>query len=649
MSDLRRPMNPLTFDQLVSLGRSIIPTVAPTWSDHNVHDPGIMLIDLVSWISEAQMYALSRVRKDERIAYARLLGVIPRGPQEATGLVWPFAGEGSAGPAPTWTEGVAIAAGTPVASDRMNAPAFVTQYAVALTTARVVKVESRFADSTVRDWTTSNSRDGATFLPFGASPAPDDRLVITIEMKSSDLAAFTSPLSLGFEIVNAGERPQDGLVARRRTRLVATLDDGSQTRPVRIVNDTTDGLLKSGVLVLDVDVASMIDSSAPADTPVRFAMTFGSATGGFLRPPRVQRLGVNVLAVTQTAVAVDEKTTFGKAQPDQTHTLDQPGLMFPIPVGTFKVEVTESDAFKEWTQVDDLSLSVPGDRHYELEWQKGELRFGNGINGAIPELGATLRVTYRVSGGTRGNLPAGARWLVSGVAGDFGMNSEAMTGGSNALGLGDLRGLARSRSQMSRPLVTSIDLEQAALSFKDLGISRAHEFTQHNCPTIRGTRTLIIVGVHDPKATEVVSSEGEDLLEEVHSRLAPRLPLGQRLEVIAPHYIPLRVVATLTAARNVNPREVETDARKELLEELAIVAIDPEDQWPFGRNVTEVAVKGWLRSVKGVARVVSVTLLVGDDEMSQRTLIAGPRDLPQYRYQAGDLTVEVAPLPRNTR
>ena len=51
-----------------------------------------MILELLSWIAEAQMYSISRTRKDERLAFARLLGLTPRGPLPATGLVWASSG-----------------------------------------------------------------------------------------------------------------------------------------------------------------------------------------------------------------------------------------------------------------------------------------------------------------------------------------------------------------------------------------------------------------------------------------------------------------------------------------------------------------------------------------------------------------------------
>ena len=67
MSDLRLDLDTVDFNDLVELGRSMIPTVAPGWTDHNVHDPGITLMELVSWIADAQVDVFwFNLRKSEK-------------------------------------------------------------------------------------------------------------------------------------------------------------------------------------------------------------------------------------------------------------------------------------------------------------------------------------------------------------------------------------------------------------------------------------------------------------------------------------------------------------------------------------------------------------------------------------------------------
>jgi len=56
--------------------------------------------------------------------------------------------------------------------------------------------------------------------------------------------------------------------------------------------------------------------------------------------------------------------------------------------------------------VTDLQFSKPTSRHYALDVESGEIRFGDGQNGRIPPTGAKITATYRVGGGVRGNVPA---------------------------------------------------------------------------------------------------------------------------------------------------------------------------------------------------------------------------------------------------
>src|SRR5262245_40703411 len=77
------------FDDLVEVGRSRLPSLAPRWTDYNAHDPGITLMELLAFTTEAQLYGLARMRRDERRGYAALLGLRPEGPLPARGTLWP--------------------------------------------------------------------------------------------------------------------------------------------------------------------------------------------------------------------------------------------------------------------------------------------------------------------------------------------------------------------------------------------------------------------------------------------------------------------------------------------------------------------------------------------------------------------------------
>ncbi len=50
-----------TFEELVAEARSLIPTVYPAWTDHNPSDSGMVLIELLAWLSEMMLYQVDGV------------------------------------------------------------------------------------------------------------------------------------------------------------------------------------------------------------------------------------------------------------------------------------------------------------------------------------------------------------------------------------------------------------------------------------------------------------------------------------------------------------------------------------------------------------------------------------------------------------
>ena len=64
-----------TFQDLVNEARRRIPVYCPEWTDHNLSDPGITLIELFSWMTELIIYRLNRVPDKNYVKFLELLGV----------------------------------------------------------------------------------------------------------------------------------------------------------------------------------------------------------------------------------------------------------------------------------------------------------------------------------------------------------------------------------------------------------------------------------------------------------------------------------------------------------------------------------------------------------------------------------------------
>jgi predicted phage baseplate assembly protein len=73
--------------EMVEEARALIPVYAPEWTDHNVSDPGITLIELFAWLAEMDIYHLSRVTDELRRKFLALAGEAQLGPQPARTVV----------------------------------------------------------------------------------------------------------------------------------------------------------------------------------------------------------------------------------------------------------------------------------------------------------------------------------------------------------------------------------------------------------------------------------------------------------------------------------------------------------------------------------------------------------------------------------
>jgi hypothetical protein len=145
-------------------GRALIPRYAPGWTDHNVHDPGITLIDLLSWLIEQDIYRVNRIPERHRRKFLQLLGFPPIPPRPArTALALTLAPAAST---------LSLPAGTTFAAtgpDQQPIPFRLLQ-PISVVAAALVAVGSfdgsSFVDLT-RAW-----QEGLPVAPWGTNAAP---------------------------------------------------------------------------------------------------------------------------------------------------------------------------------------------------------------------------------------------------------------------------------------------------------------------------------------------------------------------------------------------------------------------------------------------------------------------------------------------
>ena len=74
-----------TFQSLVDDARRLVHRRCPEWSDHNISDPGITLIETFAMMVDQLIYRLNRVPDRNYIKFLELLGLELRAPGAAQG------------------------------------------------------------------------------------------------------------------------------------------------------------------------------------------------------------------------------------------------------------------------------------------------------------------------------------------------------------------------------------------------------------------------------------------------------------------------------------------------------------------------------------------------------------------------------------
>ena len=75
------------FQDFVDEAKRQIPRYCPEWTDHNVSDPGITLIELFAWMTEQYIFRLNQVPDKNMLTFLNLIGARLEPAQPARGDV----------------------------------------------------------------------------------------------------------------------------------------------------------------------------------------------------------------------------------------------------------------------------------------------------------------------------------------------------------------------------------------------------------------------------------------------------------------------------------------------------------------------------------------------------------------------------------
>lgn len=607
-SDFVPDLDTTEFDELVRLGRAEIPRYAADWTDHNLHDPGITLVDLLAWIVDQQVFRIGFVSGRHRRAFAALLGQEPERPQPARGIVWPqvVLSEGRLAQQGALVVCVAQAA-LPFVLDRQL---FLTGAALesAWVTVSGTRVPAPTSEFNAVSWTIDGYRhQGATALTlrFNGPLVP---------------LAGGAPLSLGFDVVpHAGPAITPKDPAWGPVRYEYRDDAEGQWTQLPVEHDSTAGMATSGFVVVSVPEATV-------KTPwTELRISFDA--GFFPVRPHIRAVTVNALPVVQidqvNAATFAER---GTGQPDQSIELFTGDLVAPLSRSDAK-HLDIMVGGKTWFEVADFDSSGPDDLHYVLDGKR--LVFGNGLNGRCPPLGVPIEHSFFArTAGAEGNLRPGLTWRIpalGGATGDYGVNRHALEGGRGESTAVELVAKARAAATRRQALVTNDDVTQAALGLSGMAVGRAEVLSRFDPRMphrpVGGVRTLIVVPHGFTPETGAVP---QAYVDSVAERLRHRRLVGERLVVQGPSIVRANVQIEVSTEPWADNSTVIVAVQAAVRNRLTALSVGHGEPWPLGRDLTVAEILYIAANVDGVATVPWVRIAASGAAMGEGPVAVPP-------------------------
>jgi len=641
---LPEPMlDDLRFQKIVDEARRRIIHYCPEWTDYNLSDPGITLIELFAYIAETLGYRLNRVPEKNYIRFLELNGFqLQPAVSARTEMTFWLSAPIPFGPEDTTV--VTVPQGTEVTTRRTEEePEVIFTTDEKLTIAAPALVHLRREADVNKNYL---SRLGIEpFVPFRREqPVPGETFYLGFD-ENQDISGHIVRLTFACdETEGTGIRREDpplvwecSMGAGKWQEIVPSVRSREK--------DTTGGLNNAnGSLVLYFPLEMKRDAvhgKAAYWVRCRFEPR-RPEQGKYTASPRIMALAVHTLGAatraTHAVVVEDEPLGQSNGDPGQIVQLKHRPVLGLRRGETVEVE-EERDGeavFIPWQVVPDFADSERYDRHFSLDTASGEVAFGPSIRqpdgtvrqyGRVPEAGRMIRFTsYRHGGGGTGNVPAGKlqvlRTAIAFV--DRVANLVRAEGGRDQESLEEIKLRARRELRAQRRAVTAGD-------YQDLTRAASRAVARVRClapgegptPPPPGTVELLVV----PSAYDALRAGDrsrlfidQPLRKEIAGYLDPMRLLTTTLYIREPRYIGVRVHVEITPSEYIPPEVVKArvdEALRCFISPLPLGTADPEvekvlgegwDGWAFGRDLYPTDIFNLVQHVPGVKYVLAVEL-----------------------------------------
>jgi predicted phage baseplate assembly protein len=619
------------FQDLVDDAKRLVQQKCPEWSDHNVSDPGVTLIELFAWMTDQLLYRLNRVPDRNYIKFLELIGVklFPPAAAHAPITFWLSAPQPDTVTIPTGTE-----VATP-RTDTQEAIVFSTTEDIPIVTCELSRLATRGGSKSFKDHSDELAvRSG--FFCFDSPPKPGNELLIGLSRATPSNAVN---IELSCRIEGVGVDPDNPPLAWEAWT-------GSDWTECEVDTDTTGGLNRDGNVLVHVPrghTVSVIGQVSAGWLRARVTEPAYEGQPPYSASPEI--LAASAYTIGGTAESMNAELIRNEILGTAEGVAGQRFTLLHRPVVAAEkqltVEVAEGDqGWQEWIERPNFAASGPRDKHFVLDAVNGDIQLGLAVRladgtlrnyGAVPAKGAFVRVPlYRHGGGARGNVAAGTLSVLKASI-PYIVRVENRRPASGGVDGEDLEA-AKVRGPI---LLRTRDRAVTAEDYEHICREAAPEIARVKCLTGGDGADAGVVKVLLVPAVSTATSRlpfealipADETLERVTRRLDESRVIGTRILVEPPTYRGVTIVAKLRAKPRSDPRKLQQDALDALFRYFHPTIGGPDgDGWPFGRPIQSGEVYSALQALRGTEMVEEVRIFGADP-------ITGARGKPTDRLE----------------
>ncbi len=627
-------LDDMTFQNIVDHAKKLIPDYCPEWTDHNVSDPGVTLIELFASMTEMLLYRVNQVPEKVHRTLLELVGIQLAEPNAAFVEVTFYLTEPASNATPLMPKNTEVAT---LRTETQAAITFSTEEDIRfhppelayIATTAAGKLHPQNAGYFIED-----------VLVFGEIPKPENALYLGFAHNPGNTVIEIEVLcdtSRTYGLDTAKPPPWGWEVWSTKAL---------QWIPCVQENDDTGGFTWNGRVRLRLPRMSSIKLFEQEAFWMRLVLTDEQHHGPnkygdspVLKGVRAHTVGATVPARHATIIE-REMLGVSNGTREQVFRLRHWPLLSRDHNEDYLL-VFNGQEEQHWKEVDDFGDSRADDRHYTLDGQDGTLRFGpvlpmpsGGVArfGAVPPMGSRLVFRqYRYGGGKEGNVaPEEINVLKTSLSYiNRVVNWRAARGGTDSedIELAKLHAPARLRTH--NRAVTRADFEY--LTYKASSqIGRAYciapgvvipgadtedELAQPGQVIVLVLRALEEQKNKQPFDKYIEPSElvlPDYLLQEVQRSIAARAMLGVEVIVRSPALLSIKVDAQIKVASDTSAAqadEIREQAERQVYRYLNPYTGGAQAQgWAPGMPVSVAEIAALLQFIPGVSRVEDVRL-----------------------------------------